>query len=230
MLEVIIFVEGKTEEKFIKEMIAPLFYPQQVFLKPKQLKTSQESEGGALTFDRLKFNARNKLRENPKAILTTFMDLYKLDTDFPNFEQSKGKPDVYSRVEYLENALHQAIVQYVDCSPERFIPYIQPYEFEGLLFSDVNALVSVVSGGQAAFKKLQKIRDDFPSPEHINDSYETKPSERLKNVFKAEYPKYKKTTHGPLAARKITLPVIEQHCLHFHQWMDKLRALAATQP
>jgi hypothetical protein len=230
MLEVIVFVEGQTEERFIKEMIAPVFHSQQVFLKPNLLKTSPHAAGGSVTYDRLKLNARNKLRENSKVVLTTFMDLYKLDTDFPGFEQSKRKPDVYSRVESLENALHQAIVQHVDCSPERFIPYIQPYEFEGLLFSDVNALASSVPGWQPALKKLQIIRDDFPSPEHINDSYETKPSERLKAIFSNTYPKYKKVSHGALIAEKITLPVIEQQCLHFHQWMDKLRALATTQP
>ncbi len=229
MLEVIVFVEGQTEERFIKEMIAPVFRAQQVFLKPNLLKTSPDAAGGALTFDRLKLNARNKLRENPKVVLTTFMDLYKLDTDFPDFEQSKRKPNVYSRVESLENALHQAIVQYVDCSPERFIPYIQPYEFEGLLFSDVNALASSVPGWQPALKKLQTIRDDFPSPEHINDSYETKPSERLKTIFNNTYPKYKKVSHGALIAEKITLPVIERECRHFREWMEKLRALAQLQ-
>jgi hypothetical protein len=41
----------------------------------------------------------------------------------------------------------------------------------------------------------------FDSPEHINDGYDTKPSKRLENLL---HPKYKKTTHGPRAAARIS--------------------------
>jgi hypothetical protein len=70
-------------------------------------------------------------------MLCTFFDLYALGTDFPAFEEAKKKLDVYSRVTCLEQGMNQAISGYVQCRPERFMPHIQPYEFEGLLFSDV---------------------------------------------------------------------------------------------
>ena len=35
---------------------------------------------------------------------------------------------------------NQDIVSKVGCRPDQFLPYIQPYEFEALLFSDVHAL------------------------------------------------------------------------------------------
>lgn len=40
-------------------------------------------------------------------------------------------------------------------------------------------------------------------------------------------PQYKKTRHGPLAAEKITLNMMEQECAHFRGCMDRLRDLIA---
>lgn len=222
MLEVIVFTEGQTEEQFIKRVVAPSFRSNQIFLKPQTLNTSQDAKGGGLNFDRLKFNTRNTLRQKPDAILTTFIDLYGLDNTFPNFAKAMQLPDVYARTTKLETALHQAIIAHVGCRPERFIPHIQPYEFEGLLFSNIDSLVRTEPSWQNFLPKLKQVRDDFDTPEHINNSYETKPSKRLENILS---PQYKKTRHGPLAAEKITLSVMEQECLHFKGWMDKLRGL-----
>jgi len=224
VLEVIVFTEGQTEEQFIKRVIAPSLHAQQIYLKPLTLNTSQDAKGGAVTFDRLKFNARNTLRQKPDAILTTFIDLYGLDTTFPEFAEAAILTDVYARTTRLENALHQAIVEYVGCRPERFIPYIQPYEFEGLLFSDVDTLSLTEPSWKNHLSKLQAVRKAFNTPEHINDGYETKPSKRLESIL---VPKYKKTRHGPLAAQKITLSIMEQECVHFGNWIANLRKLIA---
>jgi len=222
VLEVIVFTEGQTEEQFIKRIVAPVFSPSQIFIKPQTLNTSQDARGGAVSFDRLKLNARNTLRQKPEAILTTFLDQYGLDTSFPNFVDTKQFADVYVRTTALETALHQAIVEYVGCRPERFIPHIQPYEFERLLFSNVEALVLTEPSWNNALARLKAVLDDFETPEHINNSYETKPSKRLENIL---VPKYKKTRHGPLAAEKITLHVMEDKCVHFKSWMTNLRGL-----
>ena len=224
MLEVIVFTEGQTEEQFIKRVVAPLFRSNQIFLKPQTLNTSQDAKGGAVNFDRLKFNARNTLRQKPDATLTTFLDLYGLNTSFPGFADAKQHTDIYVRTKMLEAALHEAIVEHIGCRAERFIPHIQPYEFEGLLFSDVNALILTEPSWNHHLAKLQAVRADFDTPEHINDSQETKPSKRLENILR---PQYKKTRHGPLAAEKVTLNMMEQECMHFKGWMDRLRGLMA---
>lgn len=223
MIEVIVFAEGPTEEKFIKQVVAPSLHPLQVFVKPQMLNTSQNAKGGAVTFDRLKFNARNTLKQNPNSVLGTFLDLYALDTDFPGIEEANKKTDIYSRVACLQNALHESIVAYVGCRPERFLPHIQPHEYEGLLFSDVNALCATEPTWAKSLDKLTKVRTSVDTPEHINDGFETKPSKRLENLL---HPKYKKTSHGPRAAERISLEVIERECLHFKTWMDALRKLA----
>ncbi|WP_193771175.1 DUF4276 family protein [Candidatus Magnetaquicoccus inordinatus] len=132
MVRVVLFAEGQSDEKFIKESISPLFAASGLFLVPRLLKTSQNARGGAVTFDRLKLYARNTLREGSAPILSTFLDLYALDSDFPGYEEAKKKSDPYEKVAHLERELHQSIVQLAGCQAERFIPHIQPYEFEGL--------------------------------------------------------------------------------------------------
>lgn len=223
MVEVIVFAEGQTEEAFIKQVVAPALRHLKVFLKPQTLNTSQTSKGGAVTFDRLKFNARNTLRQHPEAVLSTFLDLYALGTDFPEFEKHKDEQDVHKRVHGLQQALHAAIIAHVGCRPNRFLPHVQPYEFEGLLFSDVTALSTVEPNWAGYLGKLAKIRVSADTPEHINDGYETKPSKRLESLLR---PTYRKTTHGPRAAENISLEVMEKECRHFKSWMDALRALA----
>jgi hypothetical protein len=223
MVEVIVFAEGVTEEQFIKQVIAPALRHLQVFVKPQMLNTSQDSKGGAVSFDRLKFNARNTLKQNKNVVLSTFLDLYALDTTFPAYEKAKKALDVYSRVTCLEDGLRVAVTEHVGCYPERFLPHIQPYEYEGLLFSDVAALSSIEPSWAVSLIKLMKIRASVETPEHINDGYETKPSKRLESLL---HPKYKKTSHGPRAAKHITLEVMERECVHFKKWMDSLRALS----
>jgi hypothetical protein len=225
MGEIIVFAEGPTEERFIKQVVAPALSGLRLYLKPQLLKTSQTGCGGALSFERFLLNARNTLRQRADVTLTSFIDLYGLDTDFPEFASSKGWPDVHRRVEHLERALHAAVVARVGCRADRFLPHIQPYEYEGLLFSDVEVLSGIEPTWNEALPALQKVRAAFDSPEHINDGYDTKPSKRLEALL---HPRYKKTIHGPRAAARISLETIERECRHFKHWMDSLRGLAQS--
>lgn len=223
--EVIVFAEGQTEVKFIGEVVAPALRHLQVFVKAETLPTSKSSSGGGVNFDRLKFYALKKLREKSNTILSTFLDLYQLDTSFPSFDEALKKQDVHVRTTYLEDALHSAIIECVQCSPSRFVPHIQPYEFEGLLFSNITALCEIEPAWGKYHNSLATMRAEFPTPEHVNGNYETRPSLRLQNLLQ---PKYKKKLHGTRAAKNISLSTIEAECAHFHRWMEKLRALATV--
>ncbi|MDR2013835.1 MAG: DUF4276 family protein [Rhodanobacter sp.] len=220
MVAVTVIAEGQTEEQFIKRLIAPAVRHLGVFVKPQMLQTSPGHRGGAVSYDRLKLYARNELRRDSKVVLSTFLDLYALDSSFPGFSEVEAKP-WESRLAHLRQALHKAIVEAVGCASERFIPHIQPHEFEGLLFSDTQALAQIELGWRNSEGKLAAVRAGFNTPEHINNSHETAPSKRLEKLLQ---PGYRKTRHGPLAAERITLTVMERECPHFHAWMDGLRA------
>ena len=102
-------------------------------------------------------------------------DLYKLPTDFPGFAQVNNFGDPYQKVMRLEESLA------ADIADPRFVPYIQLHEFEGLLFSDVQALDAILKGqhNRSLLTRLQQIRAQFKTPEEINDGETTAPSKRL---------------------------------------------------
>lgn len=223
-MEVYVIAEGQTEERFIKDVLAPSLRSNSIYVKPILMPTSKGQTGGSINFDRFLRNVRNTLRQYPDAVVTTMFDLYALSSSFPSFDTASQINDVYQKVSLLEEALHSCVVAKFDCEDNRFIPYIQPYEYEGLLFSDIGALISVEAGWESSQARLQLIIDDVETPEHINDGYETKPSAQLKTLS----PKYKKTRHGPLIAKQITLSVIERECQHFSSWVQKLRAITSN--
>ncbi len=220
-MEIYILAEGQTEERFIKDVLAPSFRPNNIYIKPILMPTSKGHAGGAVNFDRFTRNVRNTLKQYPNAVITTMFDLYALSPSFPSVTEAAQIHDVYQKVSLLELALHRHVIDEHGCDERRFIAYIQPYEYEGLLFSDIEQLVSVEEGWECSQDTLQAIVDSVPTPEHINDGFETKPSARLKALS----PKYKKTRHGPLIAKQISLAVMEDKCKHFSEWVEKLRQL-----
>lgn len=222
MVDVIVLTEGQCEETFIRDVVAPAFYHLNIYLQPRCIPTSKNSKGGAITLGRFMSYIRNTLNERQDTYVTTMFDLYGLDTDFPDYQAALASADIYQKAEKLELGLANAVTQQISCRPERFIPHIQPYEFEGLLFSDVEILSQQEPDWKHSLNILQNIRSQFETPEHINNSYETKPSKRLEDNLR---PKYRKTRHGPLAAKNITLTTIERECHHFRAWLEKLRGL-----
>jgi hypothetical protein len=83
-------------------------------------------------------------------------------------------------------------------NPKWFVPYIMMHEFESLLFSDCQQFTSAI-GREDLSPKLQAIRDKYNSPEEINDSPQTHPSQRILDLM----PDYQKPLYGNLAAMQI---------------------------
>ncbi len=225
MSRVVVVCEGETEEEFVRDVLAPSFYGLELYLEPQMVETSPGNRGGALNYDRVKPHLRNALRQKSAPVVTTLFDLYKLDKRFPGFEQSRAIPDLGQKLELLRRELHSDVVAAAGCQPERFIPYIQPYEFEALLFSDVSVLIQVnPSWSKKSIERLVEIRAAAESPEHINDRPETKPAAHLEREL--NNPSYRKRRHGPIAAQKIGLAKIEAECAFFAAWLAQIRELA----
>lgn len=223
MKRVCIVCEGQTEETFVRDVLAPAFYHLNLNLIPEMVETSPGHKGGALKYDRVKRHLRNTLRQSSAPVVTTLFDLYRLNSDFPSFAASQAQPDLSRRLNVLKQALHADVVAEAGCQPERFIPYIQPYEFEALLFSDVPTLTRIEPGWQSATAALAAARAVAESPEHINDRPETKPAAHLEREL--NNPSYRKRRHGPIAAQKIGLAKIEAECAFFAAWLAQIREL-----
>lgn len=223
MIEIIIIAEGQTEETFVREVLAPAFAPAEIYLSARLVPTSPSGRGGALSYDRVYIFLRNTLYERPDTFISTFFDLHKLRKDFPAHDESLKISDSGRRAGHLETAFHADVITRTGCRPERFIPHIQPWEFEALLFSDLTALTGTETSWAKHLPALQKIRSGFAHPEQINGGQDTKPSARLGLLHN---PGFRKVRHGPLAAGRIGLDRIAAECPHFAAWLQRLRTLA----
>lgn len=215
MIRIYLICEGQTEETFVRDVLSPILARNNIFITAQMIPTSKTQKGGALSYPRVKRYIERLLKQETNTYITTFFDLYALDNRFPKIEESRMVENLYEKVELLETAFLEDIAYN---NKRRFLPYIQPYEFEGLLFSDVAKLIEIDSDWDSHnVEKLQKIKDDFETPEHINNSKETSPSHRLKSLLK-----YQKKLHGPLAIENIGIDKVLTECKHFKQWYNKL--------
>jgi hypothetical protein len=123
---------------------------------------------------------------------------------------------------FVEDALHSDLTAAMGrkFDPGRFVPFVVMHEFEGLLFSDCRAFSHGI-GKPDLEKKLQSIRDEFTSPEEINDSPDTAPSKRVRALI----PQYEKPLYGTLAILEIGLARIRLECPHFNSWLERLEGL-----
>ena len=216
MKTVWVICEGPTEEQFIKTVIAPDI--PNIAIKPLLL-----FKGGDVRFERVE-NQAKLLLTNGHDLVTTFIDLYGLGTGFPEQAAAHAVADVYDRLARLENACDVKITTQARCQVGRFFCYIQPYEFEALLFASPGKIVELEQSWHTTGTKLHRILADFDgNPELINEHVTTAPSKRLM----AALPGYQKTTHGPRAAKKIGLNKIETTCKHFRGWLNKLRTISS---
>ena len=115
--------------------------------------------------------------------------------DFYGF-RDKGERSV----EALQEHLAQEIQRKIPDSRQMF-PYIQRHEFEGFLFSDTNAFRAVALASEQDIEALLKIRQQFSTPEDINDDPEGAPSKRIVRTVQG----YREAYHGPSVARKAGL-------------------------
>lgn len=207
MMRVNIFVEGQTEETFVRELLSEHFQRQNIYLNPILVRTSSTSKGGIVSYNKLKRQLQRKCLEDSSAFVTTMLDLYALPKDFPGKNSLPNTNDPLIKAEYLETAMS------ADIGDKNFIPNLIVHEFEALLYSKPDAFQGWFDENIVAH--LQRERDSFPSTEHINDSPMTAPSKRIISCC----PGYDKPLHGSLIAIDMGLEIIREQCQHFDKWL-----------
>lgn len=212
MSRVMVFVEGQTEETFVRVLLVPYFSRLGIYLTPILAQTSPGHKGGIVSYGKVKHQLTRLCRQDQGAYVTTMMDYYGLPNDFPGLD---GRvPDAHEQVARLEQALQQ------DIDAPNFIPNLMLHEFEALLFSAPEKIAEWLDD-QALLAPMAAIRGAFATPEHINNSPQTAPSKRILALV----PHYKKTVDGPLIAEDIGLDAIRAQCPHFNNWIERLLAL-----
>lgn len=104
----------------------------------------------------------------------------------------------------------------------KVFPYVQKYEFEGLLFSDASAFQVIADVDKRDVTALAKIRENFTSPEDINDGYETAPSKCIMRRIR----RYDKVVDGLSVAQETGLAKIRGECPRFGAWLTRLEQLS----
>lgn len=221
MSKVLIYVEGQTEERFVKDVLTPHLELRGVYVIPKIVttrivKSGPDFKGGLVRgcFDRVRRELGLLLKDPSAVAVTTMFDYYGLPDDFPGRADPQGK-DCFERVRYVEARFKE------DIRHEKFIPYCQLHEFEALLFTDPQRIAGAFPDGPDHTSSLTQISDSFESPEEIDDSPRTHPSARLESL----YPGYQKPLYGSLIALRIGIDTMRRKCRHFRQWLETLEGL-----
>jgi hypothetical protein len=148
------------------------------------------------------------LLDDSQAFCTTFFDFYGLPEDFPGKAEALALPNIEDKRRMVGDKLVEQLTRHIgDKAMRRFIPYVQMYEFEGLLFSKPEAIAAEI--GEAGLSaQFERIRNAFDSPEHVNNSQETAPGKRIKGLFN----QYDKVIHGSLVALEIGIAAMREEC------------------
>lgn len=215
MKTVIIVCEGQTEQVFCKEVLAPYLVHHDIFVEAPTIK---QTRGGITSWDKLKKQIENHLRDSRNPIVSTLIDYYGLGKkhNFPNWDESLNIADKKKRMDCLEEAMKNDVTQILQ---DRFLPYIQLHEFEALLFIDIHIFhQNFTTQELVGIQELQTIFRDYDNPEMINNGKSTSPSHRLERMISG----YKKTTNGIEIAEKIGIDNMRAKTPRFNEWIDKI--------
>jgi hypothetical protein len=219
VIRLYVLVEGRTEEEFVKGVLAPHLAPRGIWTLPVVVQTSRDASGhkrrgGGRWKNWLRDLRRLTGEQRGRDVrFTTLFDLYGLPDDFPGPERPRTAPGA-------EAAMARAV------RDRRLIPYVQRHEFEALVLAAIDA-VELLVDGPADREGVRTLRSalDGVSPEDVDDGPTTAPSKRLERLV----PGYRKIYHGPLALQHAGVARIRAACPRFDRWVATLEALAGEE-
>ncbi len=225
-IEVYIVVEGKTEQTFVRDVLAPYMALRGVYLSAMRIGVPGH-KGGNVRFERAQQDIGRLLQQRSDIYVSTMFDFFRIDSYWPGLENIRDRIQqgiTFSAVEkakVLERATLTKLKAQLPAYEieKRFIPYIEMHEFEALLFSDANILADKI---KISVQKINAILADYNSPEDINSESSKAPSKRLEKWVTG----YKKVIMGKVISESIGIEKIRQECLHFDCWLRHLEHLS----
>lgn len=209
MKNVYIYCEGQSEESFIREVIAPYFVNQNIYIYPIICTTKRTLErkysGGISDYNKIRTELIRLCKAHSKELITTMFDYYGLPENTPGYDLMV--PDIYDKVKLMEDKITEDIGQ-KNCKFNIVI-----HEFEGLLFSKPEAFLQITD--ENTVSKIRQIKESYGNPELINNSPETAPSKRLLKLIR----RYSKVKDGTIVAKEIGINTILENCPHFSDWI-----------
>ena len=220
VIRVYVLCEGQTEESFVKELLSPYFFHNDIILIPIICLTKREYsglkyKGGVSKYAKIKKELIMLCKSHPSEYVTMMFDFYRMPIDTSGFNSIPHFGNlIINKAIYVEDKIKQ------DIKEMNFIPNILMHEFEGLLFSSPEAF-SYCNLSIDILEQLHEIRNEFESPEHIDDGIDSAPSKRIL----ALHPAYNKVADGINIAKDIGITKIISECCHFAAWLRKIMSL-----
>ena len=228
MARILVQVEGQTEETFVNEVLSPHLFQFHHYISARLIGNARQRarRGGICGWDAASRDIMTHLKSDANIYVTTMVDYYALPASgigaWPGRAEAAAKRMYADKATVIHQALLDDITGRMDANfrPDHFIPYVLMHEFEALLFSDCQSFAQGIAKPELA-GRFEAIRQDFTTPEEINDSPLTAPSKRVENLV----PGYEKPLLGNLAILEIGLSAIRRECLLFGQWLTTLEKL-----
>ena len=213
-INIVAIVEGKTEQIFIEDILAPYLAHKNLLICATQI-SKPGQKGGDVHFCRAKRDINAHLKQRNDTYVTTFMDYYGIK-EWPGLDlippQANSK-----QIANIINEATRAELQSLFPNHQtnrRFIPFIAVHEFEAFLFSDTKILAKQLEINES---EISRIISKYGSPEAINNSPQTAPSKRL-DAWSPNR-KFKKTLTGITIAKEIGIDKIRNECPLFDKWV-----------
>ena len=231
MTRLLVHVEDQTEEQFVNELLAPHLYEygfSRIGARLVGNARQRERRGGIKAWSTVCKEITNHLKADTGCLATTMVDYYGMPVTgpraWPGRLEASRQGSSSKKAKTVEDALSKDIALKMgsDFDRKRFIPYVAMHEFEALLFSDCDRFGQEI-GRPDLSQKFQEIRNQFASPEEIDDSPDTAPSARVAELV----PGYQKPRMGSLAALQVGLYSMRSACPNFRRWVETLERLPA---
>ncbi len=216
-----VHVEGRTEEAFVNGLLAPYLGHHGFTSADARIMggaRQRGKRGGVRSWESFRNELTRQLKNDRHLLHTSMVDFYGMPAAWPGRMRADQLPHRDKGKHVAERVL--ADLREIRPGEQRFVPFVTMHEFEALLFSDCQAFARALELPSLA-GSLLAIRNQFESPEHINDAPETAPSKRIL----ALHPAYAKVAQGMTAARTVTLSTMTKQCPHFAGWLRRLEGL-----
>ena len=219
MGQVVILVEGQTEEALVNEVLGPAASMRGTYVTPVVVTTSATPTGahhGGGHWKHYHAKLQALLKASHYERVGLLLDYY---------QYPKGAPgrEVPSPSESLDSASRQSALmtalraEYPD---PRFRPLVVLHEIEALVLAAIDAGQGDGLLSRQGLADLRQVITQAGGPERVNDGPSTAPSKRLE----AADPGYMKTVVGPQLVSEAGLPAVLERCPTFTAWWEDLLA------
>lgn len=174
--QVVILVEGQTEEAFIQRVLQP-YVGSEVFLQAVIVHTSRAADGSAhrgggawRNYDRM---LRDLLGQRHWTMITTLIDFYGYPPGAPACSCRAGH-DPVACAESREAAIRDSLPR-----DPRFVPFLMLHEFEAMVLAVGAINGSVLGDSKAGTAFRASVAEHNGNAELVNDRPKTAPSKRV---------------------------------------------------